>query len=110
MEAKTKKKQKHTHSAPVRLTGGKFSSCTNHLPKRVMAGVAVLAAAAAGSPSAERYKQVQSWPSCSSTFRDESDARGPARGSLPPRGPPLRAASFLLHSVLSGLQLWCCNF
>lgn len=47
-----------------------------------MTGVAVLAAAAAaGSLSAEQCKQVQSWPSCSSTLGDENDARAPIRDS-----------------------------
>lgn len=90
-----------------------FSSCTNHLPKRVMTGVAVLAAAAAaGSLSAERRKQVQSWPSCSSTFGDENDARAPIRDSPSPPRRPLSpgAVPFALHSVLSGLQLRGCNF
>lgn len=81
-----------------------------------MTGVAVLAAAAAAaarSLSAELCKQVQSRPSCSSTFGDENDARGPDPGLWsPPRRPlsPGAAVSFLLPSVLSGLQLRGRNF
>lgn len=81
-----------------------FSSCSNHSPERGDGRGRRRRRRRSPVASAERCKQVQSWPSCSSTFRDASGARGLAPGSLPPpRRPPPRAASFLLHWVLGGL-------
>lgn len=89
VEVTTTKRSKITRTqCRLHLQVESFSSCTNHLPKRPTARVA--AAAAAQSPSAELFKQVQSRPSCGFTFSARPGC------AVPPCPPPPRTTSFLL--------------